>query len=135
MTQTAMAEVQKRWVPFTAATLTDRPRAHGQPASPPSQEILPVDHEAETAVQVLSGTAAHRHAVQEDLEVLHDLGDRGVDAQIKDEGPVVQVNGKSQRLRRIVDPVVNVEGLGNLVTDPGPMDVGLVGEDQRRTLR
>src|SRR2546423_1752291 len=86
-------------------------------------------------VEDLGRTPAHRHTLQKDLEVLHDLGDRRVDGELEGQRPMGGVHGKYGGLCREVHTVVDVEGLQVLVPDPRAVDVGLVGEDQRRPLR
>src|ERR1700730_4966623 len=106
---TRTTDVTNRRVAFTSPTLTDGMR---------SQKIRPVDDEAELAIEELRGAPAHRHALEEDLEVLHDLAHRGIYGQFQGQRPLVGVKRKDAGLGCEVHPVVDVEGLRVLVANP-----------------
>src|SRR5438477_12404350 len=77
-TNTRTRDVTNRRVAFISTTLTDGPLVDGVALhcpvwTPNSQELGPVDDAADLAVEELRGPAAHRHAVEEDVAVLHAL--------------------------------------------------------------
>src|SRR5206468_11925396 len=109
---TRRMETTKRRVPLTSATLSDQ-----------SEKLVAIDDEAELTVEELGRPPAHRHTVQEDLEVLHDLRDRRVDLELEGQRPVSGVHGKYGGLGCEVHPVMDVEGLEVLVADPRTVDV------------
>src|SRR6266540_4295723 len=98
---------------------------------PALEESRSVDGELELAVQPLGSAPAHHHALQEDLEVLHDVADLGVDRKLQRYRSGSRVYPEKRLFGGIVDPVVDVEiDLGRL-PDPASVHVRLVGEDHR----
>src|SRR4029453_11936874 len=95
------------------------------------QERRAVDVQLELAVQLFGGTPAHDHAVQEDLEILHDIADLGVDGELERDGPGTRVYAEERLLGRVVHPVVDVEVDLCGLADARPVHVGLVGPDPR----
>src|SRR5437867_8365858 len=99
------------------------------------QELRAVDVQLELAIEPFRSAPAHDHAIQEDLEVLHDVADLSVDGEFEGDGSGSRVYPEERLLGRVVHAVVDVEvDLGGLA-HPGPVHVGLVGQDHGRRHR
>src|SRR6266545_8424812 len=96
------------------------------------QQGAAVDGHAELAVESLGGPAAHHHAGQEDLEVLQDVGDGGVDVELEGDGVLLGVDPDEGVAHGEVHPVVDVELHLAVLAHPGAVHVGLVGDVDRR---
>src|SRR5829696_7221885 len=100
-----------------------------------SEQAVAVDGHAELAVEALGGPAAHHHPGQEDLEILQDVGDTGVDLELEGDGALGGVDPHEGVGGRVVHPVVDVELDPGVLAHPGAVDVGLVGDVDRRRHR
>src|SRR6266496_670586 len=113
----------------TMETIRRRPvfmsRPHGL------QDLRPVDVQLELAFQSLCSSPAHDHAVQEDLEVLHDVADVGIDRELEGGRSGTRVYAEERLFGRVVHPVVDVEVDLRGLSNAGAMDVRLVGQDDR----
>src|SRR5919106_686177 len=83
----------------------------------------------EPALKLLRSAPAHHHASQEDLEVLHDVTDLGVDGQLERDRLRRRVYPQERLFCRVVHPVVDVELDVVGLPDTGAVDVGLVRQD------
>src|SRR3954468_22498566 len=88
-----------------------------------------VDDEREVAVEELGRPAAEHHARQEDLEVLHDRSDLGVDLQLQGDELLFSTHLYFGGGRRVVHAVVDVERRRLRVPHPAAMHVALVRDD------
>src|SRR5207247_2176242 len=73
------------------------------------EEGRPVDGELELAVQPLGSAPTHHHSLQEDLEVLHDMADLGVDRKLQRYRSGSRVYPEKGLFGGVVHPVVDVE--------------------------
>src|SRR6266542_2520327 len=96
---------------------------------PALEESRSVDGELELAVQPLGSAPAHHHALQEDLEVLHDVADLGVDRKLQRYRSGSRVYPEKRLFGGVVDPVVDVEIDLRRLPDPASVHVRLVGKD------
>src|SRR6266496_148852 len=71
--------------------------------APSLQQGCPVDGELELTFETLGGAPAHHHPLQEDLEVLHDVADLGVDRELQGYGPGRGVYPEKRLFGRVVD--------------------------------
>jgi hypothetical protein len=69
-------------VDATTKTATKITEIHS-PGSASRQQLLSVDHQPEPSLDRFCREAAQLHAPEEDLEVLHDLADGGIDRQLE----------------------------------------------------
>src|SRR2546421_5877525 len=88
-----------------------------------------VDDEREIAMEELGGAAGQHHARQEDLEVLHDGRDLGVDRELEGDELFLAADLDLRGRDRVVDAVVDVERRRFGVPHAAPVDVALVGDD------
>src|SRR5215470_3849878 len=88
--------------PTSAAAAPPRTIESSFTMIPPSGEAVPVDREPELAPQERSRLAARHHPAHEDLEVLHDLRDGGVDRQLQSDELPGLVHVEEALLDRVV---------------------------------
>src|SRR6266516_4624803 len=97
----------------------------------PLQQRRSVDGELEPAVQPFGRPAAHHHPLEEDLEILHHVADLRVDRELERHGSGRRVYPEKRLFGPVVHPVVDVEVDLRRLSNPAPVDVGLVGQDHR----
>ena len=97
-----------------------------------TQELCSVDHQPEPRVDRFCRVAAHLHAPEEDLEVLHDLADGGVDRQLEADRAGVGVYPQEALFDRVVDAIVDVAVDVHCLAYAAAMHVGFVGQDHGR---
>ena len=102
-----------------------------EPSGVSHASSAPLIIKPEPAVERLGGVAAHLHASQEDLEVLHDLADLGVDGQLEGDRAGIGVYPQEALFGGVVHAVVDVETDLPGLAHAAAMHVGLVGEDHR----
>src|SRR6266540_839402 len=134
-TATATRGTTSRRVPGTASALLLLPRAAsgrcGERRRSVSEQRVTVHGHAELAVETLRGPPAHHHAGQEDLEVLKDIGDLGIDLQLQRHRALLGVDAHERMGGREVHPIMDVELHLRVLAHAGAVDVGLVGDHHR----
>ena len=93
------------------------------------QQGLSVDLQMKAQTEEIRGFSAQDHSVQEDLEIVHDSADGGVDAQGERDGGGLGIQKNFGVLYGVVDPVVDVEGGKVVVSDTAAADIGLIAEN------
>jgi len=96
----------------------------------PSDHFLPVDDEGKAQLQLFGGLAAEDHTAEEDLKIVHNGAEVGIDAEIEDD--LISLDANLRTLDRIVNAVVDIEGRQGGIANAVVAHVGLVGQDQRR---
>ena len=75
-------------------------------------QLLVVDDKFELQTQTFRCTAAHGHAVQEDLKVVHHRAVLGLNVEVQPNGGLALVDLQTGLGDRIVYPVMDVKGVG-----------------------
>ena len=84
----------------------------------------------ELKVKELRRFTAQHHTLKEDLKVVHDSTDLGVNGQGEGNGSGHGVQQHLGPLHSVVDPVVDVEVNDIVVAHPAAAHIGLVRQDQ-----
>src|SRR5262245_62671858 len=96
-----------------------------------SCQLRAVDEQLELAVQHLGREPTQLHAPEEDLEVLHDLADLGVDRQLEAHGLGLRVYAQERLFGREVHAIVDVELDLPRLAHAAAVHVRLVRQDHR----